>query len=198
MSTTKYTSEITLTPQSGGRDAIERIMEAYGFGVRQQLADHLGISKSTLANRYMRDTFPFDWVILCSVETKASLPWLMTGKGPTFDPKESDVISINSIQLVNGEIQQVGHTLFDQSFLKKDIKKPLQLIDGQNRYIIESSFGDVNDGLWLVEIDGNSSLRKLSRLPNKKLRVSDNEISFECNLDDITPVGRVSMTVSYS
>lgn len=42
---------------SGGKKAIERLVEAYGFGTRQALCDHLGVSKSTMATRYMRDIF---------------------------------------------------------------------------------------------------------------------------------------------
>ncbi|MDA7147119.1 helix-turn-helix domain-containing protein, partial [Escherichia coli] len=34
------------------------MVKAYGYKTRQALADHLGISKSTLATRYMRDIFP--------------------------------------------------------------------------------------------------------------------------------------------
>ncbi|MCV5942164.1 helix-turn-helix domain containing protein, partial [Escherichia coli] len=47
----------------GGKKAIERMVEAYGFTTRQALCEQLGISKSSLATRYMRDSFPSDWVI---------------------------------------------------------------------------------------------------------------------------------------
>ncbi|WP_442980184.1 helix-turn-helix transcriptional regulator, partial [Salmonella enterica] len=64
---------------TGGRGAIERMVEAYGFTTRQALSNRLGISKSTLANRYMRDSFPAEWVIQCCLETGVSLSWLVTG-----------------------------------------------------------------------------------------------------------------------
>ncbi|RKO77213.1 phage repressor protein CI [Pectobacterium parmentieri] len=198
MSNNKISTEIKLTPHEGGREAISRLIEAYGYTSRQQLCDHLGISKSTLANRFLRDTFPFDWVILCSIETKASLTWLMTGNGPAFDPKESDVERINNIKLIDGITHPASYTLFDLSFLKKDLKKPIQLIDVNNKYILETSFTDINDGLWLVEIDGITSLKKISRIPNKKIRISDEQITFECDIDDIKAIGRVAMTISYS
>ncbi|EAR2857112.1 bacteriophage CI repressor, partial [Salmonella enterica] len=78
MSTTKYPNEISLNFESGGREAIERLVSAYGFTTRQALADHLKVSKSTLANRYLRDTFPSDWIIQCAIETGATLTWLAT------------------------------------------------------------------------------------------------------------------------
>ncbi|MCU6527849.1 helix-turn-helix domain containing protein, partial [Escherichia coli] len=67
--------------EKGGRGAIERMVEAYGFKTRQALCDHLGISKSTLATRYMRDSFPAEWVIQCALETGTSLSWLTNGYG---------------------------------------------------------------------------------------------------------------------
>lgn len=69
MPTSKYLNEIKINPNQGGKAAIERLVKAYGFTTRQALADHLGVSKSTLANRYMRDTFPADWIIQCALET---------------------------------------------------------------------------------------------------------------------------------
>lgn len=63
---------------SGGRDAINRLIKAYNFSSRQQLCEHLEVSKSTMANRYLRDGFPAEWVIQCALET--GLPfygWLL-------------------------------------------------------------------------------------------------------------------------
>ncbi|HGO4744211.1 TPA: helix-turn-helix domain-containing protein, partial [Klebsiella pneumoniae] len=55
-------SKFNFSSQSGGKEAITRILQAYGFSTRQALCDRLGISQSTMANRWMRDTFPHDWV----------------------------------------------------------------------------------------------------------------------------------------
>lgn len=67
--------------EKGGRGAIERMVEAYDLKTRQALCYHLGISKSTLATRYMRDSFPAEWVIQCALETNSTLQWLTTGEG---------------------------------------------------------------------------------------------------------------------
>ncbi|MCW2474690.1 MULTISPECIES: phage repressor protein CI [unclassified Symbiopectobacterium] len=198
MSNDKNPNETKKNPNEGGREAITRLIEAYGYTSRQQLCDHLGISKSTLANRWLRDTFPFDWVIQCSIETKASLTWLMTGNGQAFDPKDSDVVRVNNIKLIGGIPHPASHTLFDLSFLMSDLKKPIQLIESNSKYILETSFTDITDGLWLVEIDGITSLKKISRIPNKKIRISDDQITFECSVDDVKAIGRVAMTISYS
>ncbi|MEW5143136.1 helix-turn-helix transcriptional regulator, partial [Enterobacter hormaechei] len=68
----------------GGKEVIARILEAYGFTTRITLCRQLGVSQSTMANRYARDTFPADWVIVCHLETGAALIWLITGAGSKF------------------------------------------------------------------------------------------------------------------
>lgn len=80
--------------EKGGRAAIERMVDAYGYNTRQALCDHLGVSKSTLATRYMRDSFPSEWVIQCALETGVSLNWLVTGNGLKYEKDTSDLISI--------------------------------------------------------------------------------------------------------
>ena len=67
--------------RKGGKAAIERMLEAYGVTTKQALCERLGISSSTLANRYLRDTFPADYIIQCALETGVSLKWLVTGNG---------------------------------------------------------------------------------------------------------------------
>lgn len=53
--------------------------ESLWFSSRQAFCNHLGISQSTMANRYARDTFPADWVVICSMETGVPVEWLAFG-----------------------------------------------------------------------------------------------------------------------
>ncbi|WP_162558006.1 helix-turn-helix transcriptional regulator, partial [Klebsiella pneumoniae] len=92
MSTQKITNrhikkklQSNIMQNTGGQPVIERILKAYGFTTRQSLCNHLGISQSTMANRYARNTFPSDWTIICSIETGASLQWLVSGEGVMFE-----------------------------------------------------------------------------------------------------------------
>lgn len=64
-----------------GKAAIDRMLEAYGYTTKHALYDQLGISSSTLANRYLRNTFPADYMIQCALETVVSLEWLVSGEG---------------------------------------------------------------------------------------------------------------------
>lgn len=37
-----------------------------------------------MANRYLRDSLPAEWVIQCALETGISLLWLATGHGDMY------------------------------------------------------------------------------------------------------------------
>lgn len=102
--------------EKGGREAIERMVEAYGYTTRQALCDHLGVSKSTLATRYMRDSFPAEWVIQCALETGASLKWLVSGEGVKFESNKSDVVIVPKKNLLDGKMLDASHLLFDKAF----------------------------------------------------------------------------------
>ena len=48
---------------SGGRDAINSLLRPTISAHVSSFAEHLDVSKSTMANRYLRDSFPAEWVI---------------------------------------------------------------------------------------------------------------------------------------
>jgi hypothetical protein len=84
----------------GGKDPIDRICAAYGFTSRQALCRHLDVSQSTMANRVMRGNFPSDWVLICAMETGASLDWLVYGRGEVPDfAAESEKPKMNMMQI---------------------------------------------------------------------------------------------------
>ena len=190
MPTSKYPSEIKINPNQGGKAAIERLVEAYGFTTRQALADHLEVSKSTLANRYMRDTFPADWIIQCALETGTSLTWLTTGAGPIYENAKSDVLAVEKKNIVNGELHDSSFLLFDKSLISNSLNKPLSIIDAGNIYLADEIFEEITDGVWLVEIEGKYSVRNLTRIPVGKIKVTNAGSSFECLLTDIRAIAK--------
>ncbi|EMF8437225.1 phage repressor protein CI [Citrobacter freundii] len=170
---------------NGGRKAIERLVEAYGFQTRQALADHLGVSKSTLATRYMRDIFPSDWVITCALQTGASLTWLVEGTGPIFDIEKSDILRIKKQIVTDGNLLDAGTVYFDKTILPQDIISPIILEVDKILYIADLSFNEIVDGQWLLSIDGKLSIRNVSRIPNNNIRVTKENITFDCSVEDL-------------
>ncbi|HDL3599448.1 TPA: phage repressor protein CI [Escherichia coli] len=194
MSTSKYPSEIKINPNKGGKAAIERLVEAYGFTTRQALAEHLGVSKSTLANRYMRDTFPADWIIQCALETGISLRWLSAAEGPMYVDAKSHVVSLTREKIIDGKLIDNGYLIFDLSLLPNDLKDISALEHEHTTYVVRRGVDEIDDGLWLIAIDGIYSVRELMRLPNNRIMLESKSKKIECNISDVNIIAKVIMT----
>ncbi|CCW29787.1 conserved hypothetical protein [Xenorhabdus nematophila F1] len=193
---------------TGGKEAIHRLLIAYGFKSRQQLCDHLGAAKSTMANRYLRDAFPAEWVIQCALETGVSLLWLTTGQGernPNIEPENSinfvtsnkikhlsDLVApeIDKATLANGSLIDAGKAIFDSSLLPSDTSNFLLVHTTSDSYVIDRSQTLPVNGVWLVDIDGMKNIVKIVRIPGNRMVVHQDESSFECSIDDIDIIGR--------
>ncbi|NJD00751.1 phage repressor protein CI [Candidatus Erwinia dacicola] len=185
----------------GGGTVLDRVIEAYGFSTKLALADHLGIASSSLANRYKRDFFPADVVVRCMAETGATLEWLVTGQGLKHSDGELDVMSFPRYKIVDGQLLDDGIFMLDKNaFLpgKALPKEPISVLEGSTHYIIDKDFGEIYDNSWLIEIEGKTSVRVLTRIPVKKVRVSGvgPGASFDCSLDEINIIGRVALTIN--
>ncbi|GAB0820938.1 TPA: helix-turn-helix domain-containing protein [Escherichia coli] len=193
---------------SGGRDAINRLIKAYNFSSRQQLCEHLEVSKSTMANRYLRDSFPAEWVIQCALETGASLLWLATGQGDMYACENEEINlknepsvtvrplskivapSIKRVELKNGELQPSDEILLDSSLLDGDSSNALFVKTANDSFVVDTSVKQVSNGFWLVDMDGVKSIVKIARIPGNKIVVNQDDTSFECSVDDVEVVGR--------
>ena len=199
-------NKINIGADSGGKEAIERLVAAYGFRSRQALCDQLGVSKSTMANRYLRNSFPADWVIQCSLETGASLLWLSTGQGEMFPEgkneqrKISDMVAptISRQQLKDGKLFAETGIVLDNAYVPPGLNAPLMIDIADEAYLIESAPADIKDGQWLIEVEGLCSIKKITRIPVGKIRVSDDDVSFDCSIDDIKLIGRVCLNIKKS
>lgn len=177
--------------EKGSRGAIERMVEAYGFKTRQALCDHLEISKSTLATRYMLDSFPAEWVIQCSLKTGISLNWLTTGEGSKQGSHKANTKELEKHVLTNGSLRKDGSYVFDASFLPDNLENSVVVIDGTSEFICDMDYGDVRDGMWAVSTDGEVDLRSLTRLPGSRLRIDGGNSSFECAIADTEILAKV-------
>ncbi|MET3701155.1 phage repressor protein CI [Citrobacter sp. UYEF32] len=195
MSALKYPNEIKINPNQGGKAAIERLVEAYGFTTRQALADHLKVSKSTLANRYMRDTFPADWIIQCALETGTSLNWLTTGQGTKLSSQIATTEELAKFRLTAGKMVEDGSYIFDTSFLPAGLSSPIVVLENSITYICEQKFNDILDGHWLISIDGSFSVRKITKLPKSMVNVSTVDNNFDCALTDIEFIAHARSTI---
>lgn len=176
----------------GGQKVIGRLLEAYGFKSRQAFCNHLLISQSTMANRYARDTFPADWIIICNLETGASLNWLVTGNGVMFeDDKQDGMIKLSHKIITDGVMTGHGEISFDKNDLPSTLTSPFCVTSESVRYLVDEYHGKVTDGLWLVDIDGIFSVREIYRLPGGRIKVENGKTSFECDVSDVHVIAKV-------
>ncbi|CAM3430285.1 MULTISPECIES: phage repressor protein CI [Yersinia] len=177
--------------EKGGQEVIKRMLEAYGFSTRQALCNQLGVSKSTMATRFMRDIFPADWVIQCVMDTGVNIEWLASGTGVMFNNVINDVVKVSKIKLINGNQQPANHLFLDKVMMNSALAKPAIIDDGVNSYLVDLETEILSDGIWLIDIDGKSSIRKIQQLPGHKLRVSNEELTFDCKVDDVRFIAKV-------
>ncbi|MGF6236839.1 phage repressor protein C with HTH and peptisase S24 domain [Leclercia sp. 1548] len=197
-----FTNRKSIQLPDGGKDPIERICHAYGFTSRQALCRHLDVSQSTMANRVTRGNFPADWVLICAMETGASLEWLVYGrgeppKGTTQNERDSGIDEPNiEVQLQyeiiqNGISHPQGTITLSLELLPSGTKNPHLVNADGVIWIIDDFSGELVDGFWLIEMDGVTSIREMYRLPGGKVRVENGKASFECNAADVNVLGKV-------
>lgn len=192
MSIFKINLDVDSTP------ILDRVIEAYGFTQKLQLAEHLDMAASSLSSRYKRGVFPADIVVKCIAETGVNLEWLATGEGKKFNDNELDILKFPRKKLVDGQLYDSGYIMFDKVLFRAGVSLPTSPIcvqDEKAQFILDQQFAEVFDGEWLVNIEGKTSIRTLTRIPVKKVRVSGVGMAFDCGLEDIEIIGRVVMTI---
>lgn len=183
---------------SHSREVLDRVINAYGFTSKLMLADHFDMASISLAGHYKRGGFPADMVVRCVAETGASLEWLATGQGRKFDDEELDIMKMPRRKIVDGLLYDSGMYILDKVSFLPGIplpKSPICILEGNDQFIVDTSFTEVYDAQWLVEIEDKTSVRTLTRIPIKKVRVSGVGMAFDCGIDDITIIGRVVLTI---
>lgn len=181
-------------------DILDRICEVYGFQQKNQLANHYDIAASSLSNRYRRGPLSYDFAVFCSLETGASISWLITGEGPKFtgEPIQNltpDTYSIPYFTLSDGELNEVSEMPISNYLFSKPYSDLVCVKHDQKTAFVERG-ASLSDGQWIIAIDDSHSIRDLALLPGKKIHVTGGKISFECSKEDITLFGRITGTLT--
>ena len=180
-----------LTKDIKTSEVIDRVMEAYGFFVKNDLCEHVGVSPNTVSTWVKRNTFPAELIIRCALDTGVSLEWLTSGQGRIRDSLKSDTQSVPSTVLINGELKQSGALIFDKLFLPLDLAEPFVLRSNDCFYFLDKRISDLTDGHWLVEIENKVSIRELAFIPVKKVKVLGGGVPFDCGVDEIKILSKV-------
>lgn len=187
-----------IDPDTDSAPVLDRVIEAYGFTQKMQLAEHLDMAASSLSSRYKRGGLPADIMLKCMAETGATLEWLATGNGKKFDSEELDILKMPRQKIVDGQLYDGGMFMLDKSSFvqgKPVPSNPSCILDGAMQYVVEHQFSEIYDDAWLVEIEGKTSVRTLTRIPVKRVRVSGVGMAFDCGIDEINILGRIVLTI---
>lgn len=84
------------------KNVVNRMVNAYNLKTVKALCNHFDVGLSVITNRILRNSFPAEYVIQCSLETGANLLWLCTGEGEAgiegFQPVKKIVLSDDMLE----------------------------------------------------------------------------------------------------
>ncbi|EKB5373718.1 helix-turn-helix domain-containing protein [Salmonella enterica] len=194
---------------SGGKEVLQRIMQAYGFTMQKELGDHLDIPSGTMSAWVRREHFPGDVVIVCALDTGASLYWLATGIGPMNEqhtqvqPEPLTALpaglrQITKYSIHTGQLTENGTWFCDDSLIDSTVVNPALVEKNGQRWCVDLDAKNIANGRWLVDVDGTADVYDVARLPGNRLSVKNGSSQFECLVDEVNCVGMVFLTLSKS
>lgn len=69
------------------------------------------------------------------------------------------------MEITNGNFSLVDWGNYDPRLVPAETAAPLLMKFKQSMYLVDEKNGEINDGRWLIEIDGFKSIRYVYRLP---------------------------------
>lgn len=186
---------------SGGKAVLQRMLQAYGFKTQKELGDLLGIPTGTISTWIRRDFFPGDVVVVCALDTGVSLEWLATGKGAVTEYKSVQALDANLVKFVPkkhlkaGVLEDIGEWIIDSHFVSSDIIKPVYVEGKPDSWLVDFGLIEISNGRWLLDIDGKYDVYDVTLYPGRKMDATNASSNFQCGIDDIKAIGRISLTI---
>lgn len=190
---------------AGGKEILQRIMQAYGFTLQKELGDHLEIPSGTMSAWVRREHFPGDVVIVCALDTGVSLYWLATGNGRMNEGNAQEISTfptglkeLPKYSIHTGQMVESGLWFCDGSLIEPTVNSPALTEKNGLRWLVDLDAKNIANGRWLIDVDGTCDVYDIARLPGNKLSVKNDASQFECLATEIKCVGMVFLTLSKS
>ncbi|WP_159650435.1 phage repressor protein CI [Vibrio atypicus] len=189
----------------GGKEVIERLMQATNTRSNQALADAFGLSKSTVGTWRHRNLVPYEIVIRLHLETGISIRWLTLGQGEPYDGaseytqvskknESKQIFDADVFRIEEGKLVNQGTLALDKSLLEElGIINVMVMKSESSTFLINKESRQAVSGTYLVDMDGLLSLNEIQRLPSKKLAISFNGSTLTVEEDEVRVVGRVAL-----
>lgn len=104
---------------------------------------------------------------------------------------EHKALTLRHYKITDGVITSQNGAYYDESLIPNGLSSPSLVTFENSLYLIDEHDGEINDGWWVIEIDGLYSIREVFRFPGGRIRVENGKASFECQAQDIKVFGKV-------
>ncbi|EGR0088562.1 phage repressor protein CI [Vibrio vulnificus] len=187
----------------GGKEVIERLMQATNTSSNQAQADAFDLSKSTVGTWRHRNLVPYEIVIRLHLETGISIRWLTLGQGEPYESapeythvskknETKQIFDADCFRIEDGQLVNQGTLALDKAFLNElDVINVMAIKDGQSTFLVNKESRQAVSGTYLVDMDGLLSLNEIQQLPGKKLAISFNGSTLTVEEDEVRVVGKV-------
>lgn len=107
------------------------------------------------------------------------------------DEVEHKANALKHYKITDGVMTSHNDIFYDNSLIPDGLYSPSIVTFENALYLIDEHEGEINDGWWVIEIDGLYSIREVFRFPGGRIRVENGKASFECQAHDIKVFGKV-------
>ena len=178
---------------------LQRVFEATGMASQNELASALKINRSAITQARKKDSIPDKWILQLYRSFGLSPDWLETGTGRTFLKQSAETSPFKNIPKVKARLSagggsfEVGSEIEGYYAFRKDwlatkgtrnkmvlmdifgnSMEP-ELKDGDTILIDESQKDILAGAVYGVGIDDTIMVKRLEKLPNKLVLLSDNK-----------------------
>ncbi len=109
-----------------------------------------------------------------------------------FDEEsEQKILTLKHQKITDGVIENQNEMVYDSSAIPGTLTAPFLVTFESSLYLVDIHNGEINDGWWLIEIDGLISVREVFRFPGGRIRIENSRASFECQTDEVKVLGKV-------
>jgi len=199
---------------------LQRVFEATGMTSQNELASALKINRSAITQARKKDSIPDKWILKLYRSFGLNPDWLETGTGRSFLKQSAEASPFKDIPKVKARLSagggsfEVGSEIEGYYAFRKDwlatkgtINKMVlmdifgnsmepELKDGDTILIDESQKDILAGAVYAVGIDDTIMVKRLEKLPNKLVLLSDNKdyspiYLQEVEIDSVRIIGKV-------
>ena len=179
---------------------LQRVFEATGLTSQNELAAALKVNRSAVTQARKKNSIPDKWILKLYKSYGLNPEWVETGKGPTFigasngsDSKFKNIPKVKARLCAGGGSFEVGAEIEGYYAFRKDwlaakgtVSKMVlmdifgnsmepEIKDGDTILIDESQKDILAGAIYAVGIDDTIMVKRLEKLPNKLVLLSDNK-----------------------